>query len=190
MAALLTQYFNIAFLMGKPQDLPAGNQQLHIALVLSFVSYVLASLTHYSFGQSVGTAIVDLGLSGLLIYVALVATGRLERFNQSYGALCGAGAVLNTAAIPIFLARSNSPDAVSTLGNAADFFLLVWSLSVLAHIIRHTFEIRMVLSVILAFCYFLLVISMLSTLWPPDVMEATSQMSNNQSLGYGWWQAV
>jgi hypothetical protein len=190
MAALLTQYFNIAFLMGKPQDLPAGNQQLTVALLLGFTSYVLASLTHYSFGQSVGTAIIDLGLSALLIYTALVGTGRLERFNQSFGALCGAGAILNTAAIPIFLSRSNDPETISTLGGAADFFLLVWSLSVFAHVIRHTFEIRMLLSVVLAFCYFLLVISLLSTLWPPEATQAATQMSNNQSLGYGWWRRV
>ncbi|MBX2836342.1 MAG: hypothetical protein KTR35_05775 [Gammaproteobacteria bacterium] len=188
MAALLTQYFNIAFLMAKPQDLPAGSNQLTIALSLSFTSYVLASLTHYGFAQSVGTAFVDLALSGLLIYVALVALGRTERFYQAYGALAGAGAVLNTAAIPLFLVRSE--EQASLTAGLADFVLLVWSLSLLAHVIRHTFEVRMLFSVVLAFCYFLFVVSLLSTLWPPDVTFESDELSNFQSLGYRWWESV
>ena len=44
---LLKQYFNIAFLMGKPQDLPAGENQMYTGIVLNLVSYVLAlSLIH------------------------------------------------------------------------------------------------------------------------------------------------
>ena len=42
MSALLRQYFDIAFLMGRPQDLPGGDAQMRIGIALAFVTYVIA----------------------------------------------------------------------------------------------------------------------------------------------------
>jgi len=97
--ALLKHYFNIAFLMGKPQDLPAGETQMFIALVLNFVTYVVALMTFNGFGEAAMHAAIDLGCTGLLFYFGLRLVNRVARFEQAFGALCGAGAVLNVVAI-------------------------------------------------------------------------------------------
>ena len=51
MRELLHQYFNIAFLMGKPQDLPAGIEQMKVGVALAFVTYVVALAVPYGLIQ-------------------------------------------------------------------------------------------------------------------------------------------
>jgi len=153
--------------MSKPQDVPAGQQQLQIGIVLSFVTYVIALSTTYGLSRSILHALVDLACSGLFFYGALRFVNRAERFAQAFGALCGAGAILNTAAIPIFLARTPSsagpPDALSIF---AEFLLLVWSLSLFSHVLRHTFEIGKLFSTLIAFAYIIVLISIMDVLLP------------------------
>jgi len=38
----MRQYFNIAFLMGKPQDLPSGAEQMKAGIAFALITYVLA----------------------------------------------------------------------------------------------------------------------------------------------------
>ena len=167
MAALFKQYFNIAFLMGKPQDLPAGENQLYIALACNFVTYVLALLSFTGFGSAVLHAAIDLGCTGLFLYVALMLVKRLPRFEQAYGAICGAGAVLNLIAIPLLLLTSDPQgEAAIYLAFFARFLLLVWSLSLVGHVLRHTFSLHMVLSVSIAVVYYILITNLLGQVFP------------------------
>ena len=56
----------------------------------------------------------------------------------------------------------------------ADFVLLVWGLSLLGHVIRHTFETGMVLSIVVSFVYFVLLSSLISTFLPmPAITDST-----------------
>ena len=52
MAALLRQYFRIAFLMGRPQDLPGGADQLRIGVALAALTYVVALLGVHGLGRA------------------------------------------------------------------------------------------------------------------------------------------
>lgn len=171
--ALLKQYFNIAFLMGKPQDLPAGDTQLVTGVVLNFITYVLALVAIYGTGSAVLHASVDIGFTGLFLYLALMFTSKLPRFQQAFGAMCGAGAVLNLSAILMLfpMMASDGEGAGSALSAFAYYLLLVWSLSLAAHVIRHTFGIRMVTSIGVALLYYLFISSLLVSLFPAESTE-------------------
>jgi len=161
--------------MGKPQDLPGGESQMIIGITLNFVTYVIAMLAIYGAGNAVVHAAVDIGLTGAFLYVALRVTSMLPRFHQAYGALCGAGAVLNVAAIlMLYPAMSSTDGAGSSVGAFAYYLLLVWSLSLTAHVLRHTFGIRMVTSIGIALLYYLFVSSLLVALFPPDSVAGSS----------------
>lgn len=176
MRELIQQYFNIAFLMGKPQDLPAGNNQMVIGICLALVTYVMALAIPYGVGRALFTAFIDLGCTAVLLSVALVSTGYKGRFEQAFGGLCGSSAFINLAAVPIYNLRGSDP-SVSSTGALADFVLLVWGITLLGHIIRHTFELKIAMSVIIAFAYLILLSSLVSAFLPGVSTDATAYNS-------------
>lgn len=163
MAELLRQYFNIAFLTGRPQDLPAGERQLSIGVTLAFVTYVLALVSLYGVPRAALNALLDLGLTGVVLWSALRLMGHPGRFEQAFGGFCGAVAWLNVAAIPVYLGQTAEATGVSF----AEFVLLVWNLSLLGHVIRHTFDTGLPMSILIAFVFVIILTGILTTLLPP-----------------------
>lgn len=155
--------------MGKPQDLPAGERQMYTAIALNFVTYVLALLGFTGFSSAMLHAAIDLACTGLFLYLGLLLVGRLPRFEQSFGAICGAGAVLNLAAIPLLqLTVVPGAEVTSALSMFARFLLLVWSLSLVGHVLRFTFSLPMPVSIMIAVAYYLLITSVLTWIFPPE----------------------
>ena len=184
MRELLLQYFNIAFLMGKPQDLPAGSDQMKAGITLALITYVMALLVPYGIGRAFVQALIDLGCTALVFYLALTLTERKSRFEQAFGGLCGASAFINAAAIPLYSLRPAGPVSQSASATMfADFVLLVWGLSLLGHVIRHTFEVRLVVSIVISFIYFILLSSLISTLMPVQpTIESEVSFFNGESV--------
>lgn len=194
MRELLQQYFNIAFLMGKPQDLPAGSAQLRLGIALALATYVLALASPYGVGRALMQALVDLGCSGLVMWLALNLIGRKERFEQSFGGLCGASVYINLAALPLYSMRPlvsvDSAASGVTMAGLADFVLFVWGLSLLAHVVRHTFEVKVAISVLISFVYFILLSSIIATILPsPLPVSGSLQPISNMNLDQ-WFIAV
>lgn len=154
--------------MGKPQDLPPGENQLYVAIVLNFVTYVMALTSRIGIGKAAMHALLDISITGLILYLALMFTSLLPRLQQALGAICGAGAVLNLAATPMILfsqtPAGQEPDKIAVLSH---FVLLVWSLSLVGHVLRHTFNIRMSTSIVAAVVYYLFIISVFELVFPP-----------------------
>ena len=186
MRELLHQYFNIAFLMGKPQDLPGGKEQLKIGVLMALVTYVMALAVPYGIFRALLQAAIDLGCTALALHVALSVMGKKPRFDQAFGGLCGASAFINLAAVPLYSLRPQASAvqaASSSLSVLADFVLLVWGLSLLAHVIRHTFEVSMVISVVISFVYFLVLSTLIASLIPmPTVEPAVVSQLDHGSL--------
>ena len=186
MGPLLHQYFNIAFLMGKPQDLPGGREQMKVGVLLALVSYIMVLAVPYGIGRAAMQAIVDLGCTALVLHLALTLMGFSNRFEQAYGGLCGASAFINLAALPVYTLRPYGPDVqVSSVSMLADFVLLVWGLSLLGHVIRHTFEVSMVISIVVSFVYFILLSTLIATLLPPiqGAIDPDVSSVNGAALG-------
>jgi len=175
--ALLQQYARIALMMGKPQDLPAGTGQLHIAIVLSIVTYVLALASSRGVGVALLQACIEIGLSGLFLWVGLSLVNRTARFAQAFGGLCGAYAMLQIVAIPILM--TGNVNELTPMVAFPRFFLLVWNLSIVGYVVRHTFEIGIFASIGVAFVFYLLMSAILEMLFP----TAASQMAFLQASG-------
>ena len=192
MRELLQQYFNIAFLMGKPQDLPGGKEQMKIGVALALITYVMALAVPYGLSRAFLQAIVDLACTAVVLHVALSVMGYRARFEQAFGGLCGASAFINLAAVPLYTLRPAGAAAQgSSIGVLADFVLLVWGLSLLGHVIRHTFETGMVLSIVVSFVYFVLPSSLISTFLPmPAMMEPTTSAIESSMMLIFQWQNV
>ena len=151
--------------MAKPQDLPAGEHQLMTGIVLSAITYVLAVASISGVGDAIAQAVIEIGLTGLLFWVGLSIVNRSARFAQAFGGLCGANAMLQIVAIPILMTRNGAE--LSPIEAFSQFFLLVWSLSLLGHVFRHTFETGIFVSIGAAFVFYLILIGVLGALIPP-----------------------
>ena len=164
-SSLLQHFLKIAVLTGKPYDLPGDRTTVQLAVGLSFVTYVVATWQLYSPGIAIGLAMLDIALAGGVLHFALGSTGKAERFNQAFAGYCGANAVLNIAILPVILSRlsqeNGSLDGAQQEFDLAAFFFLVWSISVIAHIIRFSFDTNIPTSIVAALAYimFLLFIS-------------------------------
>jgi len=169
-AELLRQYFRIAFLMGRPQELPGGTAQLQVGLSLAFVTYMVALLGVHGFGSALVIALLDLGCTALALRVALSLVAHPGRFEQAFGGLCGASAFVNAAAVPIYLSRPPA-DTVEQAPALAEFVLLVWSISLLAHVLRHTFDVRLGISIGIAFLYVLVLTTLVDAVLPTSDRE-------------------
>ncbi|MFK7997550.1 MAG: hypothetical protein AB8B87_25720 [Granulosicoccus sp.] len=189
MRQLLHQYFNIAFLMGKPQDLPGGKEQLKIGVVLALITYVVALAAPYGISRALLQAIVDLTCTAVVLHVALIIMGHQARFDQAFGGLCGASAIINLVALPLYTLRpSGEASQGPSLSVFADFVLLVWGLSLLGHVIRHTFEVSMVTSIFASFVYFVLLSTLIATFLPiqPVVETTLSVIDESLNMNFHW----
>ena len=176
-AELLRQYFRIAFLMGRPQDLPGGPAQLRIGVTLAFLTYLIALTGNFGLARSLLHVLLDLGCTALALWVALSLVGHPGRFEQAFGGLCGASAFVNAAAVPIYLGRA--PAVEGGAPSLAEFVLLVWSLSLLGHVLRHAFELRLGTGIGLAFVYVLAMTALMDALLPvarPDEAERRERL--------------
>ena len=169
MAELLNQYFRIALLAGRPQDLPGGATQMKIGVAFAATTYLLALASTNGIGNAIAHVVIDLGGTALALRIALAMIGHPGRFEQAFGGLCGASAFVNAVAIPVYMSAPQDAAAGMSAGGAlAGFALLVWSLSVLAHVLRHTFEIGLGASIGIAFVWFVVLVGVMDAVLPPE----------------------
>ncbi len=183
MSGLLRQYFDIAFLMGRPQDLPGGEQQMRVGIALALATYVLALASPFGLSHALLLAVLDIGITGLVLRTALQLAGHAGRFQQAFGGYCGAAAFVNAAAIPVYLGQRTTLD---TGPGFADFVLLVWTLCLLGHVVRHTFEVRLATSILLAFVYVVVLTAALDGLLPAPAGSVAEPGAALSALDGSW----
>lgn len=149
---------------------------MRTGVALAFVTYVMAMSQALGLFTALLQAVIDLLGTALILWLALYFTNRLSRMQQAFGGLCGASAYINLASLPIVMLRQSSAE-VSSVG-LVDFVMLVWALSLLAYIIRHTFEIKMVASIFIAYLYVMIWSSIINAVVPAPVRETLAQNSN------------
>jgi len=158
---LLRHYVLIALLKGSPKDLPGGIEPMLVAVILNWLTYVLALSSIRSLGVASMIAVIDLALTAVALLIALSVAQKIPRFHQAYGGLCGASAMLNLAALPmLWLSGGDQPASFGLL----DLLLLVWGLSLISHVLQQTLEITRLLGVGLAVAYYLLVLNVFASL--------------------------
>jgi len=167
MIRLLRVFLDICLLRVGPQDLPyswslfglalTGYAAIGVALVLSQAGAVVALI------ETVLDCMILVGLA----WTALSLTGKSGRFLKTATALLGTGALLGLLAAP--LVWQGSPDEpAQSLGWAGPLFLvlLVWSLLILGHILRHALEVTLGAGVGLGLAYTLLSAVVMDILFP------------------------
>ena len=171
-------------LQGRPQDLPSGQTPMRVAIFINICTYVLAVSGVRSVSNSIALAVVDVAISGLCLYVALVITDKRMRFQQAFTALCGGTVVLNMVAIPVlWLTAATDPPSFGL----SDLLIMLWGLAIIAHVLRHTLEVTPLISVGLALIFYMIVLQLIALTGVVGVEpENDQQLSIYQGLRGAW----
>lgn len=148
---------------------------MQIGVALALISYVMAVAVPFGVERAFLQALIDLGCTGVVIGCALHIVGHPARFEQAFGGLCGASTFINLAALPLFAFRPEPAQAGLFTSTLADFVLLVWGLSLMAHVIRHTFGVRMFVSVALSLAFFIVLSTVVATVWPDSRLSTDTE---------------
>ena len=158
----------ICLLRAGPQHLPAAPQFLAFMLVGYFLVDLLISRVHFGLGAAVAVSLLDVLLLAAFIQLALRIVAKPERFNQSLAALAGTGQLLGLLALPFIHGLSAAQAAGDTAPVLAWAWLavLIWSLLVLGHILRHALSVSLITGVGVGVLYSLASVMIVRVVFP------------------------
>lgn len=165
---LIRYFWGLCLLRLTPAGLPQSPWLMQSMLVLNLV--VNGALGMGVFGAlwpALLAAVIEVALSAGLLFAGLQVRGRAQRWLQSYTALLGAGVVLGVIAL---LYRSLF--AMLGLGAAVvpDLLLFVWSLLVMAHVLRHALDIRLFPALVIVIAYTMFLFGLIAQWLAPELV--------------------
>lgn len=154
--AILKYFVDLCLLRKGPQDLPASSVLLGFAWMANLVVGILLVQTKGSDpSQAFTESLVDSLFMLAVLWLALYLQTLSARFLQSATALMGSGALLSLIALPIVSVVNSLPAGQE--GGAWIGLLLIglviWSIVVMGHIIRHSFNLPIRVGIAFAFGY-------------------------------------
>jgi len=157
---LLKLFINICLLRAKPQDVPASSALMLLMLLAAIVTGVPAIIGSVDgLAPALMIGLLDVALILILLRVFLTIIGLSARLLQTATALFGTGVIINLLSIPVQMLLDVSAEfsAAQFLGALLYFALLMWSLLIMGHILRHSFKLQLSSGVLIAMGYFMLI---------------------------------
>ncbi|MCU7799973.1 MAG: hypothetical protein KZQ70_07470 [gamma proteobacterium symbiont of Lucinoma myriamae] len=155
MEALVRLFGNICRLKEGPETVPSSTNLFLILFIINFTVETLLGFTVYSFGQSVFLAFFAILSLFAFTWLWLFLFGLINRYLQTITTLVGVSLFTNIICfIPItflwkiWIFSDNSYAMLNLL-------LIVWVLSIYAHIFRSALNVSFFLGFALAITYFI-----------------------------------
>lgn len=176
MQPLIRLFIDIALHRKGPQDVPAAGGVLGLALCAYLAIGALALWPSTGgVGALVGQLAADLALVVVVFTGLLAVTGHASRTTQTLAALLGTGALLSAVAVPFIWiasrmftdgAPNEGMEQIALLSTMFLFMLLLASLLVTGHIVRHALDWSYAAGVLTAVIYFAASVAVSRWLFP------------------------
>jgi len=142
-------------LRARPQDLPARDGIVAGSVIAVVGASMLSVHALYAPGRALLRVVVDVLIEAAFVFGALRVTGRMERYRQTFSALCGTGALLALLTWPLVDIVVERPpgSALAALAMLLLLAIYAWSTLVIGHILRHALELSLARAVALALAY-------------------------------------
>ncbi len=181
----LAMFFNIAVFKNRPQDLSASIQVLYVAVGLALLLSVLRFSMVPAESISILRVLLEVLVPGVVLYFLLYYFKHTNRFAQTFAAICGSGSIIYALALPFLpafyaAAAARAPD----LSVYAIILLDLWSIAVVAFILRHALEVGLATSVTLAIALGLTSYIVVDTAAPLKAVQPVDQPLSFQSLPF------
>lgn len=157
MLTLVRFFFDLCLLRAKPQDLPASDFLLGVTLSCYTLIGIATSTAVLPLQQAVLSSLLSALLLAILTHTTLMLRGFAGRLNQTLSALAGSGSLLGLIVWP--LTASQAP----LLLVAA---MVIWSLAVTAHILRHALSMSFSAGIAISVGYLLVSFIIMNSLFP------------------------
>lgn len=148
---LLNFFVDLCLLRAAPQDLPGSSFLLVVTAVLNLV-VGMAMIADARIGVLIAflEGLFEVLLMLAALYFGLKFHGSLARFQQAATALMGSGFLLGLLALPMVAWSHHSESSEAGLLLLG---LIIWSMVVMGHILRHVFDTRFNLGLGIAVLY-------------------------------------
>ena len=168
LVAWLLSWLQQCMLRRAPQADPVSKTALGWSLVAYLTMDLLQARTSSDWSTSLGMTTLDTLIMILFSWSVLRLTKKTARYMQTLTALAGTGVVLGLVGLRLIQQAAQAhldegPAGTLVLGW---LMLLVWSISVQAHIYRHALSMRYGAGLLVAGLQMILAISLLETLFP------------------------
>ena len=129
------------------------------------VASMLGNLMVLSPGAAAVAAVLEVALVGAMTQLLLWIKELGARFQQTFTALMGSGAIVFIMALPISFVQMQMGDQGAVLPSVMILVLIFWHLSVVGHILRHAMSAPFFVGVLLAVIYMYVSISVIQSLF-------------------------
>lgn len=159
---VILRFINICLFRSGPDSLPANHQLMQLVLLMYFLVSVSVNQIDMSLRISLWIGLTDLIVLMSFLYFLLRMNNFLPRYQQTLMALAGTGSLLGLLAMPLLWAFHQYAEQSDTANFIllALMLLMLWSLMVTAHILRHSIGTSAPKAVALTILYILLAIIM------------------------------
>lgn len=153
---IVRPFVEICLLRRAPQDLPDSTFLLAIMLVAHTVMNILLKAVVLDGWNAILAGVTDTLLVSILTASILYLHGFTARIVQSLSAMTGTGALISLVAIPLFSwhAGAQQSGSVNAVGTLMVFGMVVWSLAVSGHILRHALSVSYLLGILIAVAFY------------------------------------
>jgi len=170
-AGWATSWLQQCLLRRAPQDDPYSPVVLAAALLAYALVDVIQARTASGWPVSLGMSIADTVIVIVFTWLVLLISGQSARLVQTLTALAGTGTLLGVLGMPLMLQASRAehsgePGAALVMGWLV---LLIWNITVQAHIFRHALSSRYGIGLLVAGLHTVLAIVALNYFFPPAV---------------------
>ncbi len=164
----LLSWLEQCLLRRAPQADPVSGAALGGSLLAYVTLDLLQARASSGWQTSLGMTALDTLIMVLFSWSVLRLTKKSARYLQTLTALAGTGAVLGLVGLPLIqqAAQAQLDDGPGGMLVLGWLLLLLWSISVQAHIYRHALSVRYGAGLLVAGLQMVLVISLLETLFP------------------------
>ncbi|HCB15304.1 MAG TPA: hypothetical protein DEP36_17300 [Gammaproteobacteria bacterium] len=141
MQALFNLFLDICLFRKGPQHVPSSVALLKICLLAYSLSGLLVLILSTPPPVAILQILLDLVLLSGLVYLALILYRHPQRFEQTLSALTGTGTLIGLFALPLMSwIVHQQPDGDTQLPSLLLLVLMIWSIAIMAHILRQAFE--------------------------------------------------
>lgn len=155
MQQLAKLFWDICLLRKGPQDVPASQLLFWLLLSVGLIVDFIIAVNFIEFQPALLVVFVTTAVLFGVVTLLLFMLGYASRIVQTLITLIGTGLVFSAVRVPVIFLIKLVPQNSSMFG-LVEVLILVWSLVVIAHILRHALSIELYLAGALAFGYFML----------------------------------
>lgn len=165
MGKIIEAFWKICLFRQGPQDLPASSVLMLVSMLVYAVASVLIGLLNLAPIAALLSGILDVALVAAMTQLLLWIKALGTRFQQTFTALMGTGAMLGFLALPLLYIQLQMGDQPALLPSVLTLGLMIWNLAIVGHILRHAIGAPFFVGVLLAVVFMYVSISVMRSLF-------------------------